>query len=107
MKVTFARDLLGQNPECVELNELLDRADQYIDEGRFEEARQLVQQSIDGCKYLVSKSRAKNETPRSMVIRSLIKNPTFISGVLLFIAFIAIILIEAYRMAKKKEEEMG
>ena len=107
-KVTFARDLLGQNPECVELNELLQEADELIADGNFEEAKQLVQGVIDGCKYLVSKSRSKEEKPQSVeeyVKRKVLKNPNFWISAFLVFALLTVILIEAYRAVRARERE--
>ena len=105
-KVTFARDFLGQNPECVELNELLDEADKLIKEGKNDQAMKLVQGAIEGCKYLISKSKEKQETPRSMkqYARDIIKNPNVWLTILLIFTMLTIILIEAYRAVKVKED---
>ncbi len=56
-KVTFARDLLSQNPECQELNELLKKAEDELYEGDYKEARRLIDSVVQGCKYMVNKER--------------------------------------------------
>lgn len=62
-RVTFARDLLNENPECQELNELLDEAIDAIHQGQYERADQLIDGTINGCRYLVSQARKAEETP--------------------------------------------
>ena len=62
-KITFARDLLEGNPECVELNELLRQAQIKADEENFEEANRILDSVIQGCKYLVNKGTKTEEKP--------------------------------------------
>ncbi|MFH1173890.1 MAG: hypothetical protein V1725_02030 [archaeon] len=63
-KVTFARDLLGSNPECQELNELLTRAEDAILAGNTTQGVELINAVIEGCKYLVNKVRLNQEQPQ-------------------------------------------
>ncbi|MBW2983311.1 hypothetical protein KY327_03325 [Candidatus Woesearchaeota archaeon] len=53
-KVTFARDLLNENPECQELNELLNEAEKKRQAQQYEEAIKLINGAVDGCKYLIN-----------------------------------------------------
>jgi hypothetical protein len=62
-KVTFAKDMLSQNPECRELNDLLDRAEATMLSGDYEEAMKLVDGVINGCKYLMQNEQSRRETP--------------------------------------------
>lgn len=57
-KVDFARDLLTTNPECLELNELIEEAQKAIQEGLYEKANSLLESTIEGCKYLISEKEA-------------------------------------------------
>jgi len=66
-KVTFAQDLLNENPECAELNELLEEAITNIEEGESAEATKMVDGVIDGCKYLVSVAKKTKQTPQTIV----------------------------------------
>ncbi len=108
VKVTFARDFLGQNPECVELNELLDEAKQIADNGDYDKAMEMVQGVIDGCKYLISKSKTEKENPKTLeryIKDKIIKNPNVWLAAILIVGLLTLILIEAYRMVRIKEEE--
>ena len=63
-KVTFARDMLSENPECRELNDLLDRADKAMKSLNYKEALNLVNAVINGCKFLMNQNEIiRNETP--------------------------------------------
>ncbi len=104
-KVTFARDLLGNNPECIELNELLDEAEKFAAEGNYEEAQKLIKSVIEGCKYLISKARSNKETPKTLESyfrERILKNPNVWLSALLFTTLLALILIETYRVIKSK-----
>ncbi|MCF7866069.1 hypothetical protein K9L67_00755 [Candidatus Woesearchaeota archaeon] len=63
-KVTFARDMLSENPECRELTELLDRAERALNDLNYKESLDLVTGVINGCKFLMNEENIiKRETP--------------------------------------------
>ena len=64
-KVTFARDLLNDNPECQELNELLNKAERENMNGNPTEALKLVNAAMNGCKHLINEQKPVSESPRS------------------------------------------
>ncbi|MFP4524398.1 MAG: hypothetical protein ACLFO2_03760 [Candidatus Woesearchaeota archaeon] len=65
-RVTFARDLLNENPECQELNELLNEAERKRQQQEYDEAIKLVNTAVDGCKYLVNHEKEPTtEEPKS------------------------------------------
>ncbi len=66
IKVTFAKDLLNENSECQELNELLNLAQEELNQGNFAEANRYVDAAINGCKYLVSTLSQNTERPGSL-----------------------------------------
>ncbi len=66
-KVTFAQDLLNENPECLELNELLTKAKEELESGSSEEAAHMVDSVINGCKYLASISKKSEQSPETIV----------------------------------------
>ncbi|MFH1211980.1 MAG: Ig-like domain-containing protein [Candidatus Woesearchaeota archaeon] len=69
-KVTFARDLLNDNPECQELNELLDRAEQSLAAGDLQKALKTVDSVINGCKYIVNNIKDRpEENPKPILER--------------------------------------
>lgn len=53
-KISFARDLLSSNPECQELNELLNQAKKELTQNNYQATSKLVDSVINGCKYLVN-----------------------------------------------------
>jgi len=64
-KVVFARDLLNDNPECQELNELLDKAEEERQRGNIQEAVKLINTVVNGCKYLINQEKiAEEEQPK-------------------------------------------
>jgi len=66
-KVTFAQDLLNENPECLELNELLEKAKSALSTGSTADASKMVDGVINGCKYLVSIAKRSEQKPESIV----------------------------------------
>lgn len=63
-KVTFARDMLSENPECRELNDLLERADRALNALDYKQALSLVNGVINGCKFLMNEDKLlRQETP--------------------------------------------
>jgi hypothetical protein len=98
--VTFARDLLGTNEECQELEELLDRA-RETDDG--EEKVELLNTVIDGCKYLISNTQVEEEQPARFNIDFINRFSWFYAGigVLLLGMVVAIVMIE-YNIRKNR-----
>jgi hypothetical protein len=88
-KVTFAQDLLNENPECLELNELLAKAQELIEEGNRVEAAKIVDGVIEGCKYLVSLAKKEQQKPSNIVNKILFEKENrkylwfFIGGIIL------------------------
>ncbi|MBN1275757.1 hypothetical protein JXA12_05730 [Candidatus Woesearchaeota archaeon] len=64
-KVVFARDLMNDNPECQELVELIDRAEQERLRHNYDEAVKLVETAVNGCKYLINEQKdVEEERPK-------------------------------------------
>ena len=53
-KIVFLADLFKNNPECLELNELLNQAQEAADKGQFEKAKSLTESAINSCRELLS-----------------------------------------------------
>ena len=107
-KISFARDLLTQNPECEELNELLNRAEKEMQNGNFEESRKLIDGVMNGCKYLVeSVKKANNERPSKILQFFFNINRKYINyGLVALLAIILVIgLYYVFRRAPKKPPE--
>ncbi len=57
--VTFARDLMTDNLQCMELNELIDRAEMEFERQNYEEARRILESAINACRYLIGDDEAR------------------------------------------------
>jgi len=66
-KITFARDLMSSNPECQELNELLMQAQQELNQNNYAASSRLVDDVINGCKYLVSNKSPNIQQPKEFI----------------------------------------
>jgi hypothetical protein len=55
-EVNSVRDLLRQYPECLELNEVMEKAYDALRNNDYTRASLLLDSAIDGCKYLISSS---------------------------------------------------
>ncbi|MBW2980867.1 tandem-95 repeat protein [Candidatus Woesearchaeota archaeon] len=53
-KVNAVSDFLQLYPECLELNELIVQSQRAVEQGQYNEATSLLDQAVEGCKYLVS-----------------------------------------------------
>lgn len=62
-RVSFAQDLLTSNPECLELNEQLNRARTLLQEGRTHETDLLLREVVDACRFLIAAPGAREEIP--------------------------------------------
>ena len=112
-KVTFAQDLLNDNPECLELNELLMQAREELKTGSRVVADKIVSGVIEGCKYLVSISKKTEQRPESIVTKFVRKENLkylliFFGLVVLTILIVLIVKKEkASALKKGKEEKEG
>lgn len=81
-KISYARDLLSDNPECAELTEILDRAEKDINTVPME----TINGVINGCKYLMGEAKTPNNPlPKSFTGRLSLYGKTVINYNLLFI----------------------
>ncbi len=78
-RIVFAQEFLENNPECIELEELLDEAKIYFEKGDFANTIIKINMAIDGCKTAISQqARAKRKEPvednlyRYLIITTLI-----------------------------------
>ena len=107
VKVTFARDLLGANPECAELNELVEQAQRAISTRQYEEASEILDAVVEGCRFLVQESASREELATGIDIGWLANfryANTVLAGMLVVLTGIALLLFMHYHSASKKEE---
>ncbi|MBN1502386.1 hypothetical protein JW930_02480 [Candidatus Woesearchaeota archaeon] len=106
-KITFANDLLASNPECLELNEFLNRAMDRMEAGDYESAAKIVDSVIQGCKYLVSQTQLRKEKPTGAVIFSELKeyanmNTLLIAVIVLIVTIMLVTILKKKKKTKKK-----
>ncbi len=89
-KIKFLADLFNNNPECLELNELLKQAEESSKKGEFEKSRTLTETAISSCRQLLSykAKRIVAEKPKSAVKLKL-NVPLIIALVLIILALLS------------------
>ncbi|MBS3119560.1 hypothetical protein J4475_01935 [Candidatus Woesearchaeota archaeon] len=102
-RVIFARDLLQQNPECLELSEGLSKAEAAIRAGSPQAALDLIDAVIDNCRYLTSLSEqelnfAELQSPTviSRLMRLLRSPGILLTSIALLLVFLTIIAYLLY-----------
>ena len=66
-RVTFAKDLFKENPECLEFNELLNEAEKNMDEGNYQKAIELTGSAVKACRaVVVSREEILKEKPKML-----------------------------------------
>ncbi|MFO7710242.1 MAG: hypothetical protein R6V53_00590 [Candidatus Woesearchaeota archaeon] len=65
-EVKFVRDLLSSNPECLELNEQITRAQDMIENNQATQAKELLQKTVESCRYLISSKESTPEQPEEI-----------------------------------------
>ncbi len=101
VKIGFARDLLSSNPECQELNELLNEAKKELANNNFEKTAKLIDGVVSGCKYLVNNAKNNVESPQREFIKLLKWNKKYTDY--LIIAAFSVMLIAGLFYVFKKE----
>ena len=103
-KITFAQDLLSSNPECLELNEFLEQALDFMDRQDYEKASQITDSVIQGCKYLVSQGKLRDERPTGLTIGLDLDKIPYIGPILLvFVLGMAFAIFMTVRARKENE----
>ena len=110
-RVTFARDLFASNPECLELNEVLEQASNAAQRGDSAEASRLIDAAIDGCRYLIGDSNRRLEEPRSFSVAGWLGGYRYanqvLAGLLIVLLGVGGFLVSQYVSAARvaREEE--
>jgi hypothetical protein len=103
-KISFARDLLSSNPECQELTELLNEAKKQLDYGNLRNTAQLVDDVINGCRYLVSSANKVEEKPTTEFIKNFEWRSKY-NDYLIIGGFAVLFLISMIYLVKKDKDE--
>ena len=107
-RIVLAQDLFRENPQCLELNDLLIEAQRLIDSGETENARVIVQETIYKCKELVT----AREFPLNLSTVKEWRTPVMVSlGLIILALIIAVIIrkpkLDLYKSRKKKKKWFG
>jgi hypothetical protein len=104
-KISFAQDLLSSNPECQELTELLNQAKKELAVNNYKATGQIVDDVIDGCKYLVSNAKNTEEKPSKDFINRIQWNKKYGEYIIIGIFCALFIVAAAYIIRKDKSND--
>ncbi len=101
-KIKFVKDLFKQNPRCLELNDLVFRAEKASDSGNYTEAAAILDKAISKCKDLITHKEPEQPlTPKS---REYMQRFLFLA-ILTLITTITLVYRIRKMMIKKREKE--
>ena len=103
-KISFAKDLLSSNPECQELNELLSQAQKALSAEDYTGTAKIVDNVLNGCKYLVNNAKTKQELPDRNFIKTFEWNKSY-TDYLIIGLFGMLFLASLYYILKKDNPE--
>ncbi|RLI97781.1 MAG: hypothetical protein DRO99_02480, partial [Candidatus Aenigmatarchaeota archaeon] len=106
-KILFARDLFQENPECMELMEMILQAEKHLQGGNITQATQLTELALNNCRDLIKYQGPTGSTPPTD--KPLIVNLQPIDFIIILVLFIiAWIIVRTVlnRKSKKKYIEM-
>ena len=73
-KLTFVRDLLSSNPECIELSEQIEQARRALDNGDTIRANAILESVSENCRYMISTSTSEPDIEKPTGFFSIIRN---------------------------------
>ncbi len=119
-KIAFTRDLLSNNPQCLELNEMLFRAETAVGNEELDEAAELLSIVLENCRFLIAQSqkvqtdrldffeslynRIFGSVPSSRTKRYFIITLTIFSLILVSVAFERVRIWERFKKKKKRKK---
>jgi hypothetical protein len=84
-QLEVARDLFKNNPECLELQEMLDDAEDMISRGNYEDARRNVDIAIESCKNMIKNQEFYLRNPGVSVLGIVLVGLTVFSVVVIIV----------------------
>ncbi len=88
----FTEKLISENPECLELKEYVDQANEYMDNGDLYEAQELIVKVVEACQDAISKNdqyKFSFESPNTPIKLAIyIITSILVFGVVLFIVYL-------------------
>jgi hypothetical protein len=102
-RIQFVKDMFKENPRCLELNELVLKAEKLLETGETAEANKLIETAIEGCKDLISvvEERREGIFKRENILRL----GGIIGTILIFTSVGVGYLIRELKSSKKREKE--
>jgi len=93
-EIAFAEDLFRQNPECLELMEVVFRAKDEVASSNFKEASEMLSQAVKDCRELISDdSQDLLDISFTAFLVQNIPIILIIAGVMIFVYIVAIALL--------------
>ena len=97
-KIRFAADLFEQNPECLDLKELLTQAEEALKNKEFKKALALVESAIEACRKIVGgKGMMPPVTKPRKEVGFKINLSWLIIALLILIALIILVILVSFR----------
>ncbi|GAG32304.1 unnamed protein product, partial [marine sediment metagenome] len=117
-KIAFTRDLLSSNPQCLELNELLLRAEIAVNNNNLDEASELLGIALENCRFLVT--QVEEEEPAALTLLGAVYESIFgptlpwrrtrrylIITVVIFVLLLLSLLTERFRIWRYVKKRKG
>ncbi len=97
-RIQVARDLFQDNPECIDLMELIFQAEKEVTGNNVEKAKQLTESAIENCRDIIQYANAtkRKVTPEAETIP--------INEITIALLFISLVAVVAYNMAEKRAQ---
>jgi hypothetical protein len=103
-KISFASDLLSSNRECLELNELLNKARIEFKQENYGTASRIIDDVINGCKYLTSIGKSNTpEKPTTEFVKTFQWKKEYMDYIIIG-GFSLIFFVSLYYIFKKDKE---
>ncbi len=97
-QIEFLNELFRGNPECLEFSEIIPEVRSLIDNKNYEKANKLIENTVDGCRELISLDEAQLNFP----FKSVKAKANFGLFVIESVAFLSITTILYYFYRKRK-----
>ncbi|MBS3095654.1 hypothetical protein J4231_03160, partial [Candidatus Woesearchaeota archaeon] len=99
-RIKFVKDLFKENPECLELNEIIKQAEESLSEGRLEKSMALTETAINACKDLVTSKGKVLKYPVEVYDK---KSILILVSIVIILAIALIVSI--FLMIKKRKKD--
>jgi hypothetical protein len=90
-EIVFAQDLFRNNPECLELKELVDNAQNSLNAGNYQEAKSNIAIAIESCRQLI----------KSQQLSKVKVDKISFTGIMMALTLLTVLLIGGYMVFRK------